>query len=224
MTESEWLANTHIEAMLEALEGKVSERKLRLFAVACCYRLGDLLWDAALENAIRVAEAFADNRRSKSTLVRAWNKVEQLQPRGLQREYIHGAVSLAVSPDPDLLIPEYVADSALFALADFPEMSRTTINKRRRSERTVQANLLRDIVGSPFRVISLKAAWLTFSDGVVAKLAQAIYEERAFDRLPVLADALEEAGCDKAEILEHLRGPGPHTRGCWPVDLCLGRS
>jgi hypothetical protein len=59
---------------------------------------------------------------------------------------------------------------------------------------------------------------------MVVRLAQGIYEDRAFDRLPVLADALEEAGCDNAEILSHCRGPGPHVRGCWAVDLSLGKE
>jgi hypothetical protein len=65
---------------------------------------------------------------------------------------------------------------------------------------------------------------LTWNDGIVIKLAQAIYEERAFDRLPILADALEEAGCSDTEILAHCRGPGPHVRGCWVVDLLLGKE
>jgi hypothetical protein len=65
---------------------------------------------------------------------------------------------------------------------------------------------------------------LSWSDGTVVKLAQGIYEERAFDRLLILADALEDAGCDNAEILTHLRGSGPHVRGCWPVDLLLAKE
>ena len=59
---------------------------------------------------------------------------------------------------------------------------------------------------------------------MVVKIAQGIYDERAFDRLPILADALEDAGCDNADILAHLRSPGPHVRGCWAVDLILGKK
>jgi hypothetical protein len=58
----------------------------------------------------------------------------------------------------------------------------------------------------------------------VQQLAESIYSDRAFDRLQVLADALEEAGCDNADILAHCRSPGPHVRGCWVVDLILGKS
>jgi hypothetical protein len=65
---------------------------------------------------------------------------------------------------------------------------------------------------------------LAWNDDTVPKLAQAIYEERAFDRLPVLADALEDAGCTNEDLLVHLRGPGPHLRDCWALDLLLGKS
>lgn len=84
-----------------------------------------------------------------------------------------------------------------------------------------QANLLRDIVGNPSRPVTFDPTWR--SDTVVA-LAEAIYADRAFDRLPILADALEEAGCDHSDVLAHCRGPGPHVRGCWVVDLVLGKS
>jgi hypothetical protein len=66
--------------------------------------------------------------------------------------------------------------------------------------------------------------WLSWNNGTVANLAQTIYDERAFIRLPILGDALEEAGCSEAAMLAHCRGPGPHARGCWVVDLLLGRG
>ena len=67
-------------------------------------------------------------------------------------------------------------------------------------------------------------AWLAWNGGTVRKLAEAIYDERAFDRLPVLADALEEAGCADEGVLRHCRGGGPHVRGCWVIDLILGKE
>jgi hypothetical protein len=84
-----------------------------------------------------------------------------------------------------------------------------------------QVAILRDLIGNPFRSVCLSPSWLTRT---VSGLAQAIYDEGAFDRLPVLADALEDAGCAELTILEHLRGPGPHVRGCWVVDLILGKQ
>ena len=70
--------------------------------------------------------------------------------------------------------------------------------------------------------MKIQPGWLAWSDGLAPKLAQTIYEQRAFDRLPILADALTDAGCQDESILTHLRGPGPHVRGCWVVDLVLG--
>jgi hypothetical protein len=83
------------------------------------------------------------------------------------------------------------------------------------------ADIMRDIVGNPFRTMTIDPAWLT---STVLTLAQGIYAERAFDRLPILADALQDAGCENADMLGHCRGPGPHVRGCWVVDLILGKA
>jgi hypothetical protein len=91
-----------------------------------------------------------------------------------------------------------------------------------------QAVLLRDIFGNPFRLVTLDAEWKT---PTVLSLAQAAYENRTLpagtlepDSLAILADALEDAGCDNADLQGHLRSLGPHVRGCWPVDLLLGKE
>ena len=83
------------------------------------------------------------------------------------------------------------------------------------------SHLARDIFGNPFRPAALDPSWLT---STVVTLARGIYEERAFDRMPILADALQDAGCDNEDVLNHCRGPGPHVRGCWVVDLVLGKT
>jgi hypothetical protein len=91
--------------------------------------------------------------------------------------------------------------------------------------------LLREMVGNPFRTVALDPAWLAWQGGTVVQLSRTAYEERhlpegTFDptRLTLLADALEDAGCTDAELLGHLRGPGPHVRGCWALDLITGRT
>jgi hypothetical protein len=81
--------------------------------------------------------------------------------------------------------------------------------------------LVRDIFGNPFRPVTLDPAWQT---GNVRALAQAIYDDRAFERMPILGDALEDAGCDNADVLSHCRQPGEHARGCWVVDLVLAKQ
>jgi hypothetical protein len=91
------------------------------------------------------------------------------------------------------------------------------------AEQRQQCCLLHDIFGN-FRPVSIDPAWLAWNDAALVKLAQAIYDDRAFNPLSVLADALQEAGCDIPEILGHCRGPGPHVRGCWVIDLVLGKE
>jgi hypothetical protein len=86
------------------------------------------------------------------------------------------------------------------------------------------ANLLREIFGNPFRTRTIDPRWLCWNGATVPKIARGIYEDRAFDRLPILADALLDAGCDDEDILSHCRGAGPHVLGCWAVDAVLGRA
>jgi hypothetical protein len=85
-------------------------------------------------------------------------------------------------------------------------------------------DLLREVVNNPCRPASLDASRLASTSAPVLILAQGIYADRAFDRLPLLADALEDAGCTDPDLLRHLRSPGPHVRGCWAVDALLGRG
>jgi hypothetical protein len=92
------------------------------------------------------------------------------------------------------------------------------------AEEKNQCELLRDIFGNPFRAVTFDLSWLSWNAGIIAKLAHAIYNDPGFDRLPVLADALEEAGCANSDILNHCRQLGEHVRGCWVVDLILGKS
>jgi len=92
------------------------------------------------------------------------------------------------------------------------------------TERRTQAAFLQDLFGNLFHSVVIDSSWLAWNNHTIPKLAQAIYDDRAFDRLPILADALEEAGCTNADILNHCRQSGEHVRGCWVVDLLLGKS
>jgi hypothetical protein len=86
------------------------------------------------------------------------------------------------------------------------------------------ASILRDLMGNPFGAVTIDPSWLIGNDGATRQIAQAIYDGRAFDRLPVLADALEEAGCQEEDILTHCRQAGEHARGCWLIDKLLGQE
>ena len=84
-----------------------------------------------------------------------------------------------------------------------------------------QANLVREVIGNPFRPVTLEPRWLS---STVLDLARTIYDERVYERMPILADALLDAGCDSEEIINHCQGAAPHVRGCWVVDLLLGKE
>ena len=92
------------------------------------------------------------------------------------------------------------------------------------AERAAQIRLLYEIIGNPFRPTTLEPAWLSWCGGAIVKIAQAIHEGGTYAELPILADALEEAGCGNSDILAHCREPGEHVRGCWVVDLFVEKG
>ncbi|MCA1695736.1 MAG: hypothetical protein LC749_13975 [Actinobacteria bacterium] len=93
------------------------------------------------------------------------------------------------------------------------------------AESAAQLRLLRDVLGCPDGIPPSEVNdWLGWHGGLVPKLARSIYDDRVWDQLPILGDALEDADCTHEDMLAHCRGPGPHTRGCWVVDLVLGKG
>jgi hypothetical protein len=94
----------------------------------------------------------------------------------------------------------------------------------RRQLHVIRLSLIRDVFGNPFRPVVIDPAWLAWNGGAVVKMARVIYDERRFEELPILADALEEAGCADGVLLEHLRSGSVHARGCWALDAVLGKS
>ncbi|HEY7315561.1 MAG TPA: hypothetical protein VH643_39900 [Gemmataceae bacterium] len=129
-----------------------------------------------------------------------------------------------------MTIWDYLSDSLHYLNSSYPPMVRDALAVAGNaaeavpSEPPVQAALLRDIVGDPFHPISADSAWLTWHDGLLVSMAQKMYDSRDFSAMPVLADALEEAGCQDADILGHCRSGGEHVRGCWVVDALLDKS
>src|SRR5260370_5680812 len=205
--------------MLEFLRGKASERKLRLFVCALCRRIWHLLTDQRSRDAVELAELCADDRggifrwvRRKLVCGRVLGAVwEEGAKQGWRTETPMLAALIALERWDDPI--ERVAVAARTAAFHLPS-----------DERRSQADLLRCIFGNPFRPSIVNLSGLSLKDDTVRNLAHSIYEERAFDRLPILADALEDAGCTDAAILEHCRGPGPHVRGCCVVALLLGKQ
>ena len=244
MTKGEWNRCTIPQMMLDWLhqQGKLSERKARLFAVACCRRIWHLLDPAIsgsrldihprtlVEVAERCADGDADERELRaaqhaSSIVEAWhpagaacNAAQLTVPRNalvaapIAAKQAIRAVSARIPDDPDMVEPN---DPDIEAV-----------------ERAAHVAFLRCIFGNPFQFApTIDPAWLAWNDGTVIHLAQAICDERkmpdgTFDttRLAILADALEEAEADPM-LFEHLRQQGiVHVRGCWCIDLPLGKT
>jgi len=221
MTEAEWLACTDPTPMLEYLRGKASDRKLRLFAVACCRHIWEWLPDSRSRVAVEAAERFADGEASADELLlcrlaanRALSERSKNAPDDRYRFVLFAASDAAYSK-------AWSAADMMPIDAAWPTSEGVVSCVENRNVLNHQAVLLWEIFGNPFRPVTADPRWLT---STVVAHAQTIYEERAFDRLPILADALEDARCDDADILNHLRGDGPHVRGCWAVDLVLGKQ
>lgn len=218
MTEAEWQACSDPLKMLAFLAEKASARKKRLFTAACCGRISHLLTDKG-RRAVLAAEQFADSLIGQQEMHDAWTAVGF--PKVPSRRYAASAAR-AASCSPGYDGTAHGAASAVEAAAG---VAGNKAHGLRTAEQTAQASLLRDIIGNPFRPSPpLTPAVLAWNDGTVRRIAQAIYEERSFDRLPILADALEEAGCSNPDFLTHCRQPSGHVRGCWAVDLLLEKS
>jgi hypothetical protein len=208
---------------------EVTERKLRLFYSACCRRVMPLVPDLQINSLIEVAERFADDLASEDELAAAKKSADTLLQhcRSARRE-VDTWVALALSSclGEVWVNGKQTTVQAALAVSEMKQAPLVDSNLPLDPlESQEQANLLRCIIGPlPFRPVATDPQWLTGNDGTVVNLAQGIYEDRAFDRLPVLADALEGAGCANADILAHCRQPGEHVRGCWAVDLILGKE
>ena len=210
MTESEWFACTDPEPMLEFLRGKVSERKLRLFAITCCRRIWYPL-DSPGQTALAVAERYADGVTTPEELTETRQSLFPVPPglgRYLRERAIWEAVSGTLTERVDAL---QVAQSVTWASQRDGELGNLAV-------------WLRHIVGNPFHPMQGEPSWLTWNGGTVRKLARGIYEGHRFRDMPVLADALEEAGCSDRDVLVHCRRKGDHVRGCWLVDLLLDKE
>jgi hypothetical protein len=205
-----------------APRGKFSDRKLRLFACGCVRQVWHLWPEERIRCAVDTAERYADGAVSRGELY-AVGRPLATRPRGAPE----GAWLLAWAAHGAGETPmrAYFSKVAYCAAGAFAWATAGTPGTPAwGTAYAAQAACVRDLFGNPFRPGSLDPAWLTWDGGTVRNMARAIYEGRAFDRLPILGDALEEAGCTDAAILGHCRAGGEHVRGCWVVDLLLGKS
>ncbi len=224
-----------------------SQRRLRLFACSCCRRVWELLYLNEAKRAVEIAEVYADELTADEDLLSVHqhpdfnNLAAQLRGQVQPEVQMSLRTLMAVQSAHCLTRLDFnrfggaaivARDTSLDPARDFfpsTEMLGLGVGLPEEAfEIEVKANLLRDIFGNPFRPVIFDLSWRT--ETTVA-LAQGAYQERFLPsgeldvaRLMILADALEEAGCDNEEILSHLRSPGPHVRGCWALDLVLGKT
>ena len=217
MTEDEWAACTDPTPMLKFLRGRASERRLRMFACACGRRAWDRL-DAAGRWAVEAAERAADGAAADGELGAAYATAHEaardaVTGWGANRRHDHAKFAAASAALPNAGAAAVTASRDLFR--------RANEEFRQAEEEAAQVVTIRCIFGGLFRPVAVEAGWLT--ETVVA-LARRVDEAGEFDVLPILADALQDAGCDDPDILNHCQGGRVHARGCWVVDRVLGKG
>jgi hypothetical protein len=253
--EQQWLTEASSYVMLQHLHQHHNvarvpggQRRLRLFRCACCRSAWELFEDDRCKLAVEVTERHADGAASRAELGAARTEADEAQRTTGQR--LKELVQLQMTEGAlwrDAFRSHAIAQAAHWTavtqfnvrIAHIVAMSVQSARSAqvlegtaspqaataRKEEESIQADLLRDLFGNPFRQPSAPApAVLAWNNRTVTRLAQTIYQDRAFDDMPVLADALLEAGCDNEDLLAHCRSKGPHALGCWALDLLTGRQ
>lgn len=236
MTEADWLVCTRSWPLLDYLRGKVSTRKLWLF-VAAFWRDGSSSFSEELSRRVaKIAEQLAD-RSFLAVVFRSVFETTQGEMESfiVTQDFVRAAY---LRDFRDILFAGVTSHwrAAGWGDTSTPDaaLNDAILGVRQRGFRAARwatsvgsrplTDALRDIIGNPFLPTALTSTWLTWHDGLIVSMARRMYASRNFSDLPILADALEEAGCTNADILNHCRQPGDHVRGCWVVDLLLGKK
>lgn len=210
MSEADWLSSTDPQAMLRAVGPRLTCRKLRLFACAVCRADPSLMGHDRLRQSVEVCERYADGdctEEERDALYEvAWAELDEANEDGDRWRPYHELAYHLLHPDTE------------FNWHDPSCWETETVDP------WFQAAVVRDLFGSLHQQVPIDSGWMSWNSGRVPVLARTIYAGRQFYRLPLLADALEEAGCCEASILGHCRTPGIHVRGCWVLDLMLNRQ
>jgi hypothetical protein len=214
MTEKKWLACKDPLRMLQHIKAELKSRKGVLLQVACLRHVWTELSDDFRQWAELLASV-AEGAESWDSTEEVWDEIEgEIYARDLEEAPPagHGRWDAILS----------ILAGGWHTLAWQNGHAWQTGNSAWRTERAVHAQFVREIFGNPFRPVKFNKKWRT-SD--VQLLAKGVYKEMAFDRMPILADALQDAGCDSDDLLSHLRDTtATHVRGCWAIDLVLGKQ
>jgi hypothetical protein len=236
--QSSWLARYHPRPMLDFLRGKASERKFRLFALACCRRIWNLIPYEGLKNLVDVTERQVDGLSCDEELDEVRTEMRSLEgnppaPVCLMDDHASliaynatEAVECAASPGEGYAVALCSAEWVAMTIADAVKDQNAL-----HSEWEIHSRLLHDIFGNPFRPVSLDSSMLAWRDGIIPRLAEEAYNHRSLPtgvletmRLGLLADALEEFGGADQDLVRHCRSEGVHVRGCWAIDLLLRKE
>jgi hypothetical protein len=240
MTESEWLTFKSPWSLHSEFLSILSDRKLRLFGAACLRRVWCLLGEAT-RLAVEATEDCTDGRICREELIEVWANAELDSEEGL---WI-GSSARSGCPccfdselqggrdEHDIMLryareaekePAWTAAVAVFHALELVAWKAEADARTAAvvQEWRAQYLLWCDVFDAPRSPLKIDPAWRVWKDGTLRRLARSIYERRDFDHLPVLADALEDAGCSDAGMLLHCRSGGEHARGCWVVDRILG--
>jgi hypothetical protein len=250
LTEEQWLSAKEPNSLLSYLQQHRvitrvpgGRRRLALFSCACCRLVWHLFDDEASRRAVEVSELAAEGQASRRELAAAADaaaavvravarRVNEVHgnPNAPERWKVGAARSLAAAAyyaatrhfsTHAVSIPSGATASAVLWLSHGGEGGSEPVP----ALMARQAQLVRCIFANPFCPLpEIDRAWLTWNGGAVRKLAVSILSERRFGDLPVLADALEEAGCADAAMLRHCRDGGEHALGCWVLDLLQGKG
>jgi hypothetical protein len=241
-TEEQWLKSRDPGRMLDYHKPNDKGRKARLFKCACCYLMWPLLVDERSREGVRVAERYADATATDKELKRAIADVEAaaaLVERRRRGKKVSVGLFWARKAAAKLAVDTTTNNG--FWAAGVARWIRHPAEGGGKSDPTFPpsplpisapgktqtylyrwlAHLVRDIFGNPFRPVAFSPEWRT---STAVTLARQMYDARDFSAMPILADALQDAGCDSDDVLTHCRGEGPHVRGCWACDLVLGKD
>ena len=247
MTAEEWLAEIDFRRRFRFVEARLSERKRRLLAVAFCRAIWHVNRNETLQTTVELAETFADGNSTVQELDHFKQLCREVAIRS-HEEYVRlssvplyeGDVALNYDPTPDAnrweleselaWTASYVANTPIHVeatgdramiVAELGLLDRVRMPRREFREGEF-GELVAEIAGNPFEPVEFLPEWRT---STATALAREMYRSRDFSAMPILADALQDAGCDSAAVLDHCRDPNAiHVRGCWAVDLLLDKS
>jgi hypothetical protein len=213
MTEAEWLTCDDVNALLDASKWPQHYRKVRLLACACCRAIWTHIDAPKLRAGIELSEQFADDP-TKRTQIDATIRSN----RGLLYRLRFSIGSVWTPADRIRFACAEEAARAAFVHLGIVIGVPARIEEQLPQQRKLHCALVRCIFGNPFRPVAFDPAWRT---STAIALARQMYDSRDFGAMPILADALQDAGCEDEQVLAHCREPGPHARGCWVCDAVL---